>query len=114
VLPFLLALPLIVDKVLSLCRLASVRHGDCLYGAARTYGDGAGLEGARRAATLCGRAPRAHQSTCFSGVGIIVGLLYATEARRRAACSMLTARHVDACARAANAEVDPSGGRSWG
>ena len=43
----------VIGKVLGLCRLAELR-GRCLYGAARTFGDGAGLEGMRRSEQLCG------------------------------------------------------------
>jgi len=101
-------------KTLALCRLAGGGQRECLYGAARTFADGAGLQGARRAAAFCARAPRAGRSACVSGLGIVVGLLYPTNERRRVACARLTARYVDACTRAAIAEVDPSGRGAWG
>lgn len=101
-------------KVLSLCRLARAHRGegDCLYGAARSIADS--FEGGGRAAALCARASRAHRDACFSGLGLVVGLLNATDAQRRNACAELTRAHADACAEAAIAEVDPSGRANWG
>lgn len=101
-------------KVLALCRLAGGGQGDCLYGAARTFGDGAGIDGARRAAAFCASAPEAGRSGCIAGLGIVLGLLHPTDASRRAACARLTPGDVDACSRAAIAEVDPSGREAWG
>lgn len=101
-------------KVLTLCRLAGGGQGDCLYGAARTFGDGAGIDGARRAAAFCARAPEAGRSGCAAGLGIVLGLLRPTDASRHAACARLTPSYVDACSRAAIAEVDPSGREAWG
>ena len=74
-------------KIISLCRLADDNRDDCLYGAARTVGDGEGSEGVRRAAKLCRMAPTSERDACFSGVGIIVGLLYPTNATRQRAAS---------------------------
>jgi hypothetical protein len=101
-------------KILSLCALGGGGEGDCLYGAARTVGDGFGVPGAKRAARLCARAPLAHRESCFSGVGIVVGLLYATDAARRAACTAFAPEHADACAAVAIAEVRPDGREAWG
>jgi len=101
-------------KVLALCSLAGGGQGDCLYGAARTFADGAGLDGARRAAAFCERAPRGNRADCVSGLGIVLGLAYPTNASRRAACMNLTPRYVEACSSAAIAEVDPSGRTAWG
>jgi hypothetical protein len=103
-----------LPDVLARCRVTGRYMGECLYGAARTLGDGAGLAGARRAAELCRRAPSAERDTCTKGFGLVVGLLYPTDGSRRAACAQLTREHVDACAAAAKAEVDPSGRDSWG
>jgi hypothetical protein len=101
-------------RVLESCSSAGRYRGDCLYGAARTFGDGAGSSGMKRAARLCERAPRAERDECVGGFGIILGLLHPTPAARRAACARLTPEHVDACTAAANAEVDPSGRAAWG
>ena len=103
-----------LEKALRLCGLVDSAQRECLYGAARTFADGAGLEGAKRAAAFCGRAPRADRGACVGGLGIVLGLLHPTNASRRAACARLTPRYVDACARAAIAEVDPSGRSAWG
>ena len=102
------------EKVLRLCRRAGRAQGECLVGAARTFADGAGLEGAKRAAAFCARAPSADRADCVSGLGIVLGLLRPTNASRRAACAKLAPRYVEACSRAAIAEVDPSGRAAWG
>jgi hypothetical protein len=101
-------------KILSLCRLAGAGEGDCLYGAARTVGDGFGYQGALRAAALCQRAPDARRDACFAGVGLVLGLLYPTDAKRRSACAAVAGRNVEPCAAAAMAEVDPNARESWG
>ena len=101
-------------KIISLCRLADDNRDDCLYGAARTVGDGEGSEGVRRAAKLCRMAPTSERDACFSGVGIIVGLLYPTNATRQRACEQVASRSAPACARAAIAEVEPDGTGAWG
>ena len=103
-----------VKKVLDLCRLAEGGQSECLFGAARTFADGAGLQGAKRAAAFCARAPRMDRPSCVSGLGIVLGLIYPTDASRRAACARLSPGHVDACTSAAIAEVDPSGRTAWG
>ena len=101
-------------KIVRHCRAARAHRGDCLYGAARTVGDGSGLPGARRAARLCHGSPREFRDGCFEGVGIVVGLLYPTDAARRAACARIAGAHAESCARAAIAEVHPSGRAAWG
>jgi hypothetical protein len=101
-------------RIVSLCRLAGTGESDCLYGAARTVGDGSGLPGARRAARLCEQAPADGRTPCFEGVGVVVGLLHPTHDARQRACGRLTRAHADACSRAAVAEVDPSGRGAWG
>lgn len=101
-------------KVLALCELAGAARGECLYGAARTIGDGFGLRGARDASALCNRASARDRSACFSGVGIVLGLLYPTDAARRRACTTVAGPYVESCTSAAIAEVDPSGRESWG
>ncbi|MBM2821319.1 MAG: hypothetical protein HW413_65 [Thermoleophilia bacterium] len=101
-------------KTLRLCRLAGARQGDCLMGAARTIANASGPRGIRPASALCERAPRSTRAACFSGVGLVLGMLQPTNSSRRAACSRLTPRYVEACISAALAEVDPSGRDAWG
>lgn len=101
-------------KIISLCRLADDNQDDCLYGAARTVADGAGIDGVRRAAKLCRLAPEGDRDSCFAGAGIIVGLLYPTDATRRRACERVTSLHAPACSDAAIAEVKPNGTGTWG
>jgi hypothetical protein len=72
------------------------------------------MPGVAPAAVLCREARKAVQADCYSGVGLVLGMLYPTPATRRAACARLTPEHADACTAAANAEVDPSGRTSWG
>jgi hypothetical protein len=103
-----------VRKVNALCRLSGRYIGDCYFGAARTFGDGEGLSGARRAARFCATAPEAHRASCTGGFGVIVGLVFATPDARRRACAQLAGRYANACAAAAEDEVDPSGRDAWG
>ena len=101
-------------KIIALCRFAADYRGDCLYGAARTVGDGTGSKGVRRAAKLCRLAPESERSACFAGTGIIVGLLYPTDATRQRACARVASRYASACTEAALAEVRPDGTGAWG
>ncbi len=101
-------------KIISLCRLAADVQDDCLYGAARTVGDGAGSDGVKRAAKLCRLAPEDDRDSCFAGTGVIVGLLYPTNATRRRACERVASSHAPACTKAAIAEVRPDGTGAWG
>jgi hypothetical protein len=98
----------------ALCALTGADIGECYFGAARTFGDGEGENGVRRAATFCRGAPLSARDDCSAGFGIIVGLLHATPEARRAACVRLARAEVEACTSAAAAEVDPSGTQSWG
>jgi hypothetical protein len=101
-------------KILSLCGLAGAGEGDCLYGAARTVGDGFGYKGALRAAALCDRAPVANRVDCFGGVGLILGLLYPTNEKRTSVCANVSGRYAATCTAAAIAEVQPDGREAWG
>ena len=101
-------------EILRLCRLAATREGDCLLGAARTIANASGQAGIQPARRLCDRSPAGLRAECFSGLGLVVGMLHPTPAGRAAACRRLTAAFAGACARAAENEVDPSGARSWG
>ena len=101
-------------RIVELCGLAGAGAGDCLYGAARTVGDGSGVPGTRRAGQLCKGVPAPTRDACFGGVGIVVGLLYPTNEARRGACSKLARPRAGACSRGAIAEVHPSGRGAWG
>jgi hypothetical protein len=103
-----------IDRAHALCALAGTARSQCFYGAARTFSDRGGKGDLERAAAFCARAPRADRDHCVSGLGIVLGLLHSTSASRRAACMRLVPEHLDACAAAARAEVDPSGRESWG
>jgi hypothetical protein len=100
-------------KIVSLCRLAGTRQGDCLYGAARATADSAGVEGLRRASVLCSRASPEGRPGCLGGMGAIVGLLYPNEPARRSACARWSGKDVEACVVSAANEVDPSAERAW-
>jgi hypothetical protein len=101
-------------KVRELCRLSGRYADDCYFGAARTFADGEGLAGARRAARFCATSPPGQRLVCAGGYGVIVGLVFATPEDRRAACADIAGRYENACAAAAEAEVDPSGRGAWG
>ena len=101
-------------RVRELCRLSGRYTGDCYFGAARTFSDGEGLAGARRAARFCATAPEAQRAECARGYGVVVGLVFATPEARRRACAQLAGRNANACAASAEAEVDPSGREAWG
>lgn len=101
-------------KILTLCGSAGRYEGECLHGAARTVGDGSGLAGAKDAARLCALAPPSARSSCFAGVGIIIGLVHPTDTTRARACARIAGEHARACTRYAIAEVDPSGRGAWG
>ncbi len=103
-----------LKKVHRLCRLAESYLNDCLYGAARTFSDGSALNGVKLAARFCAVGPRAQRDACVAGYGIVVGLLYPTDARRRSACARLAGDSAASCSAAAITEVDPSGKSSWG
>ena len=69
-----------------------------------------------RAAPLrfCAAAPEAQRAECAGGYGVVVGLVFATlggSSRRR---TQLAGGYANACAAAAEAEVDPSGREAWG
>jgi hypothetical protein len=101
-------------EIRSLCRVAGAGEADCLFGAARTVANASGRDGIEPAAELCTESPRAARAACFSGIGIVLGMLHPTDASRRAACARVASAYAGACARAASAEVAWDGSRSWG
>lgn len=101
-------------RIRPLCRLAGSAEGDCLRGAARTIANASGSAGIAPARVLCRAAPTRYRADCFAGIGLVLGMLHPTPAARRRACVRVTHEFVASCAEAAEAEVDPSGFRSWG
>ena len=101
-------------EIRSLCRAAGRGQADCLLGAARTVANASGRDGVAPAAELCTESPRATRAACYSGIGIVLGMLHPSDSGRRAACARLTETYAAACSRAASAEVAWDGLRSWG
>jgi hypothetical protein len=102
------------DEIVRLCRLAAAGGGECFRGAARTIANASGRPGVDPARALCDRAPRSQRDPCFAGIGLVLGMLYPTPARRAEACRRLSVQHAAACTDAAEAEIHPTGSRSWG
>ena len=98
----------------SRCRATRGGEPDCIYGAARTVFDRWGLLGATGVLAFCRDARAAVQSRCYAAIGGVVGLQHASARARRAACARLAPRYAGSCARAAEAEVEPSGVEAWG
>ncbi len=76
------------QSTIQICLEAGADAGECLYGAARDYGNNyaRGSEAAR----LCNLAPARYRGHCFEGVGTILGALHASGNERRAACNAAT------------------------
>ncbi len=103
------------EPILERCEAASSGESDCVLGAARTIANANGARGIAPAVALCRTASEESlRAACFSGVGIVLGMVFATAATRRAACATHARRYVDPCFRAATTEVDPSGRYAWG
>lgn len=101
-------------EIRSLCRMAGTGEADCMLGAARTVANAAGRDGVAPAAELCRESPRSTRASCYSGIGIVLGMLHPSDASRRAACVRVAKTYAVACGRAASAEVAWDGLRSWG
>jgi hypothetical protein len=78
------------QRTVELCLLAGQNAGDCLYGAARDYGNN--YAGGAQASRLCSVAPARYRSHCFEGIGTILGALYRLGSERKAACDAVTPR----------------------
>jgi hypothetical protein len=76
------------QSTIRLCLEAGRDAGECLYGAARDYGNN--YAGGSEAARLCNRAPARHRGHCFEGVGTILGALHRLGSERRTACNAVT------------------------
>jgi hypothetical protein len=76
------------EQTLAVCARAGDMAGECIYGAARDYGNN--FAGGREAATLCNLADAKYRGRCYEGIGTILGALHTYEAGRRAACAAVT------------------------
>jgi hypothetical protein len=84
------------QQTLRLCADAGSMAGECIYGAARDYGNN--FAGGREAAVLCRLSPTHDHGRCYEGIGTILGALHRYEAERRAACAAVTPRrYLRAC-----------------
>jgi cbb3-type cytochrome c oxidase subunit III len=87
-------------RTIRLCLLAGNDAGECMYGAARDYGNN--YAGGPQAASLCNLGPARYRGYCFEGVGTILGTLHRYDAQRRAACAAVTPRrYLSDCLRGA-------------
>jgi hypothetical protein len=80
-------------KTLSICAQAGDMAGECIYGAARDYGNN--YAGGREAAGLCRLADTRYQARCYEGIGTILGALHMYEQGRRAACAAVTPKRYE-------------------
>jgi len=71
-------------QTIALCKRAGGNTGDCIYGAARDYGNN--YAGGPEAARLCQLTPAQHRGYCYEGVGTILGALHRYGKERTAAC----------------------------
>jgi hypothetical protein len=78
------------QRTVELCLLAGQNAGDCLYGAARDYGNN--YAGGAQASRLCSVAPARYRSHCFEGIGTILGALHRLGSERKVACDAVTPR----------------------
>jgi hypothetical protein len=97
-----------------LCSLTGRGEADCLFGAARTIANASGARGIAPARALCEATRAPGRSACFSGIGLVLGMLYGSDAARAAACERIAGGDAGACLRAARSEIDPSGITAWG
>jgi Cytochrome C oxidase, cbb3-type, subunit III len=88
------------QRTIRLCLLAGKDAGECMYGAARDYGNN--YAGGPQAARLCNLGPARYRGHCFEGVGTILGALHRYGEQRRAACAAVTPRrYLSDCLRGA-------------
>ena len=76
------------QKTVALCEQAGPNTGDCIYGAARDYGNN--YAGRRTATTLCTASPARFRGRCYEGIGTILGSLHRSGPQRRSACDAIT------------------------
>jgi cytochrome c553 len=77
-------------QTIALCEQAGANTGDCIYGAARDYGNN--YAGNATATRLCTAAPASYRGRCYEGIGTILGSLHRYGNERRAACNGVTPR----------------------
>jgi hypothetical protein len=75
-------------RTIRLCLEAGPSAGDCVYGAARDYGNN--YAGGPEATRLCSAAPARYRGRCYNGIGTILGTLHRLGTERRAACNTIT------------------------
>jgi mono/diheme cytochrome c family protein len=71
-------------RTIQVCLQAGRNAADCIYGAARDYGNN--YAGRPEAVRLCKAAPARYRGRCFAGVGTILGTLHRSARERRSAC----------------------------
>ena len=75
-------------KTIALCLEAGPNAGDCVYGAARDYGNN--YAGGPKASRFCADAPKRFRPRCYEGIGTILGAMHRDGPARRAACNRAT------------------------
>jgi cytochrome c553 len=75
-------------KTVALCLQAGPDAGDCMYGAARDFGNN--YAGGPEASQFCAAAPERFRPRCFQGIGTILGAMHRSGQERRAACNRAT------------------------
>ena len=75
-------------ETIRLCEQAGQNTSDCIYGAARDYGNN--YAGGPEATRLCTAAPERYRARCFEGVGTILGSLHRLGSERKVACNAVT------------------------
>jgi cytochrome c553 len=85
------------SQTVRLCDAAGkVGESDCIYGAARDYGNN--YAGGPRALAICAATPKRYKARCYEGLGTIYGALHRDTEGRRAACNLgIPARYRRAC-----------------
>jgi mono/diheme cytochrome c family protein len=84
-------------ETIRLCNAAGkVGEGDCIYGAARDFGNN--YAGDSRSLAICAATPVKYKARCYEGLGTIIGALHRDEAGRRAGCAKgIPKRYERAC-----------------
>jgi mono/diheme cytochrome c family protein len=75
-------------KTIGLCLEAGPNAGDCIYGAARDYGNN--YAGGPEASRFCSAAPERFRPRCYQGIGTILGAMHRYGPERKAACNRAT------------------------
>jgi cytochrome c553 len=87
-------------KTVGLCLQAGPNAGDCIYGAARDYGNN--YAGGPAASRFCAGAPARFRPRCYEGLGTILGSMHGLGPERKAACNQVApARYRADCYRGA-------------